>query len=232
MRLGGERRPFDDRRSAGRELAAVVRERMPHGDGLVLALPRGGVPVAAEVAAALGAPLDVLVVRKLGVPHSPELAMGAIASVAGRIESTRNDRVLHDAFERGAESALAAVTAAEERELQRRLRAYRGERPPLDVAGRTVVLVDDGIATGATARAAVAAARAAGAGRVVVAVPVSLGDAAGATGADDVIDLWRPGFFSVGQAYLDFRQTTDDEVRSLLGVPGPAGDGTEGEPAP
>lgn len=226
MALGAERDPFEDRRSAGRRLAAAVAERMPQGPVSVLALPRGGVPVAAEVAAALTAPLDVLVVRKLGVPHSPELAMGAIASVAGSIETTRNPRVLHDAFERGAEHAFARVVETEERELRRRLEAYRGERPPLDVAGRAVVLVDDGIATGATARAAVAAARAAGASRVVVAAPVTLVDPVAATGADDAVVLWHPRFFSVGQAYLDFRQTTDEEVRALLGA------AEEREPAP
>jgi putative phosphoribosyl transferase len=220
MRWSTERRPFEDRPSAGRELGALVRRRMPRGDVLVLGLPRGGLPVAAPVAEALGAPLDVLVVRKLGVPGSPELAMGAVASVAGGVVTVRNDDVLGRAFptRERAQEAIATAAAAQGAELNRRLATYRGARPPLDVGGRVVVLVDDGLATGATARAAIGAARGAGAARVVVAAPVALEGALEVVEplADDLIAVWMPRFFSVGQAYLDFTQTSDDEVRGLL----------------
>ena len=181
---------------------------------MVLGLPRGGVPVAAEVSRALGAPLDVFVVRKLGVPGREELAMGAIASGGVRV---LNDAVIerlgiHD-------HTVAAVTAREEQEVRRRELAYRGERPPLDLTGRTVVLVDDGLATGSTMRAAVAAVRGQGARSVVVAVP------AGALAtvdrlrseADDVVCAVTPEpFYAVGQCYTDFSQTSDDEVRRLV----------------
>lgn len=204
---------FRDRAQAGRALAGRLR-RLAGPGCLVLGLPRGGVPVAAEVAAALGAPLDVLAVRKLGVPGSPEYAMGAIASGGAR--------VLHeDTLERLGirREDVAAVEARERRELDRRERAFRGGRPPPDARGKTVVLVDDGLATGATMTAAVRAARAAGAARVVVAVPV--GDPEACAGlrleADEVVCLERPEpFYAVGAAYEDFAQTSDEEVRALL----------------
>jgi putative phosphoribosyl transferase len=193
---------FRDRADAGRALAAE------------LGLPRGGVPVAAEVARALDAPLDVFLARKLGVPQQPELAMGAVA--AGGV------RVLHQAVV----DALAippevidAVAAREGAEVARREQSYRGGRPPLDVAGRTVVVVDDGLATGSTMRAAVAALRAQRPARVVVAVPVGARETClQLTGeADDVVCARMPAaFHAVGQWYDDFTQTTDDEIRALL----------------
>ncbi len=187
---------------------------------LVLGLPRGGVPVAAEVAKALGAPLDVLVARKLGVPEQPELAMGAIAAGV---------RVVHQAVVDAltiAPGVIDAVAAREGAEVARREESYRAGRSPLDVAGRTVVVVDDGLATGSTVRAAVAALRAWGAGHVVVAVPVgareTCQDLAGE--ADEVVCALTPaGFHAVGQWYDDFTQTTDDEIRALLGAE-PKGD--------
>jgi putative phosphoribosyl transferase len=187
---------------------------------LVLGLPRGGVPVAAEVAKALSAPLDVLVARKLGVPAQPELAMGAIAAGV---------RVVHQAVVDAlaiAPGVIDAVAAREGAEVARREESYRAGRPPLDVAGRTVVAVDDGLATGSTMRAAVAALRARGARRIVVAVPVgareTCQDLAGE--ADEVVCALTPaGFHAVGQWYSDFTQTTDDEIRALLGAE-PKGD--------
>src|SRR5215470_10790561 len=160
-------RPFRDRRAAGRVLAAHLADYADRPGVLVLALPRGGVPVAYEVARALRAPLDVFVVRKLGVPGREELAMGALAT--GGVRVLNQDVV--DALQIP-EDVIDAVTAAEQVELERRERAYRDDRPPLDVAGRTVILVDDGLATGSTMHAAVAALRQLGPARVVVAVPV------------------------------------------------------------
>ena len=205
--------PFRDRTDAGRALGVAVRAHWARPD-VVLGLPRGGVPVAAEVAAALGAPLDVFVVRKLGVPGQPELAMGAIASGGLRV---LNDHVV----ERLAipQSRIDDVAAAESVELERREQAYRGDRPPLVLTGRSVVLVDDGLATGATVLAAVVAVRAAGASPVVVAVPVGSPEACRRVGelADDVVCLSAPATFSaVGEHYADFRQTSDEEVRRLL----------------
>ncbi len=181
---------------------------------VVLGLPRGGVPVAAQVARALEAPLDVFVVRKLGVPGREELAMGAVA--------TGGVRVLNDVVVKRlkiGDDVIAAVSAREEQELARREQAYRGDRPPLDLEGAAAVLVDDGLATGSTMRAAVAAVRGKGAASVVVAVPCG----APATvellrgEADDVVCAATPeGFIAVGQCYADFSQTTDDEVRLLV----------------
>jgi putative phosphoribosyl transferase len=204
--------PFRDRAEAGAALAAALRDRMA-ADG-VLALPRGGVPVAAPVAEALDAPLDVLVVRKLGAPGHPELAMGALASGGVRVlNPALVDQLGVD------DDTLARVTAAEQRELERREREYRGDRPPSDVAGRSMVLVDDGLATGATVRAGVEAVRARGAARIVVAVPVGSPDACARVRevADDVVCLHAPPSFSaVGAFYLDFGQTSDAEVQRLL----------------
>lgn len=204
---------FRDRAEAGRELAAVLVERFAGEQVVVLGLPRGGVPVAAEIAAALHAPLDVFVVRKLGAPGQAELAMGAVASGGVRV---LNDGVVRHLGVPPA--ALEEVTRKELAELERRERAYREERPPVGLTG-TVVLVDDGLATGASMRAAVLGVRAAGAERVVVAVPVGASDSCARLReiADEVICLRIPAAFgAVGSYYRNFTQTTDDEVRRLL----------------
>lgn len=207
--------PFADRAEAGRALGRALRGRWPQHPPLVLGLPRGGVPVAARVARELGASLDVLVVRKLGLPRQPELAMGAIASGGVRV---LNPQVLQ-AFAISPE-AVEQIAAVELDELERRERTFRGDRPGLVLAGRAVVLVDDGLATGATVRAAVQAVRAAAPQSVVVAVPVGAPAAVHLVGevADDVVCLHSPADFrAVGACYADFTQTTDDEVRRLLG---------------
>jgi predicted phosphoribosyltransferase len=181
---------------------------------VVLGLPRGGVPVAAEVARALGAPLDVFVVRKLGVPGRRELAMGAIASAGVQVLN----REVVDALGIP-EDRIAAVAAREARELERRERAYRGEAGPADVAGATAVLVDDGLATGSTMRAAVAALREQGAARVVVAVPVAPPAVCQslAVEVDQIVCLRTPEpFLAVGRWYRDFSEVLDHEVRELL----------------
>jgi predicted phosphoribosyltransferase len=219
--VAGDAPPFRDRRDAGRQLAAHLTDparapAVPLGPGtLVLGLPRGGVLVAAPVAAALGADLDVVAVRKLGVPGRPELAMGALAAVGEEVAAVRSDDVL--ARIPVDDDAAAGVRRAELAELHRRRAAYRGERPPPAVARRTVVLVDDGLATGATMRAALAAVRGAGAGAVVVAVPVGSPSACAGLAADEVVCLLAPQpFGAVGRWYADFGQTTDDEVRAAL----------------
>jgi putative phosphoribosyl transferase len=209
---------FADRRAAGRALGERLAGALPDGhDAVVLGLPRGGVVVAAEVAAALGTALDVLVVRKLGLPWQPELAMGAIAAVAGAVETVRVESVVRAAhvddetFERVRERELA--------ELRRREESYRGDRPPVELRGRSVVIVDDGLATGATMRAAVVAARRQAPARITVAVPIG-SPAACASIADDVdevVCLIAPSSFrAVGQGYADFAATSDAEVRSAL----------------
>jgi predicted phosphoribosyltransferase len=209
---------FRNRTDAGRRLAEKLAAYADRPDVLVLALPRGGVPVGYEVARALGAPLDAFLVRKLGVPGYEELAMGAVA--------TGGVRVLNDEIVRGlgiSEHEIDAAVARELQELGRRERLYRGSRPPPDVAGRTVILVDDGLATGATMRAAVAALRQQQPARTVVAVPTASPDTCEAlkTEADDVICAMTPEpFFAVGHWYEDFTQTTDNEVRELLARPG------------
>ena len=205
---------YRDRSDAGRRLAEHLEPYADRGDVLVLALPRGGVPVAYEVARALGAPLDVFVVRKLGLPMHPELAMGAIASGGIRVL----DREIVRRFG-VTEAQLAAVTAAEERELARRERQYRDDRPFPDVRGRTVLLVDDGLATGASMSAAAAAIRTREPGRVVVAVPVAAAETCEAFRAvvDDVVCAATPEpFHAVGLWYADFSQTSDEEVHDLL----------------
>jgi predicted phosphoribosyltransferase len=205
---------FRNRTDAGRQLAEKLAAYADRPDVLVLALPRGGVPVGFEVARALGAPLDVFLVRKLGVPGHEELAMGAVA--------TAGVRVLNDEIVRGlgiSEREIDAVVARELHELTRRERLYRGDCPPPDVAGRTVILVDDGLATGATMRAAVAALRRQPQARIVIAVPTASPDTCEAlkAEADDVVCAITPEpFFAVGHWYEDFTQTTDDEVRELL----------------
>jgi len=205
---------FRNRRDAGRRLAAELREYAGRADVIVLALPRGGVPVGFEVATALGVPLDVFVVRKLGLPWHEELAMGALASGGVRIldhDLIRTARVSDD--------DLLRVTAQEQAELERRERRYRGGRqfPPLD--HMTVILVDDGLATGASMRAAVAALRKDNPSRIVVAVPVAASETCDAfrSVADQIICAETPEpFEAVGLWYDDFSQTTDDEVFELL----------------
>jgi predicted phosphoribosyltransferase len=205
---------FRNRTHAGRRLAEKLAAYADRPDVLVLALPRGGVPVGFEVARALGAPLDVFLVRKLGVPGCEELAMGAVATGGGR--------VLNDEIVRGlgiSEHEIDAAAARELRELARRARLYRGDRSPPDAAGRTVILVDDGLATGATMRAAVEALKQQQPARTVVAVPTASPDTCEAlkAEADDVVCAMSPEpFFAVGHWYEDFTQTTDDEVRDLL----------------
>jgi putative phosphoribosyl transferase len=218
---------FTDRVDAGRRLAA----RLDHLRGeptVVLGLPRGGVPVAAEVAAALGAPLDVIIVRKVGVPYQPELGMGAVGEGGACV---LNPEVIEMAGVSPGE--MATVRAREQAEVGRRARLYRGERPQLPLDGRIAVIVDDGVATGSTAKAACQIAREHGAARVVLAVPVAppgwqarLGDA-----ADELVCVATPSpFFAIGQFYLDFSQTTDAEVAACLdrgarpeSLPGAAG---------
>lgn len=217
--------PFRDRRDAGRQLAARLTAYANRQDVLVLGLPRGGVPVAAEVAAALGAPLDVFLVRKLGVPGFAELAMGAVA--AGGLRVT-NPAVIADY--RVSDAAVEAVATTEAHELARRERLYRGDRPPPAVRGRTVILVDDGLATGSTMRAAVEALRPQEPARLVVAVPVGASEvcAAFAKLVDEAVCAATPDpLMAVGHWYEDFAPTTDDEVRDALR---PAG-GRAGRPS-
>jgi predicted phosphoribosyltransferase len=207
-------RRFRDRREAGRFLAAQLTAYANRPDVLVLALPRGGVPVAAEVARALEAPLDVFVVRKLGVPGREEFALGAIATGGVRVLNEDAVRALHIP-----DRVIEAIAAKEQEELARRERVYRGDRPPLDVRGRTVILVDDGLATGATMHAAIRALRQQQPARIVVAVPTASPETCVElrTEVDDVICATTPDpFYAVGLWYEDFSQTTDEEVRELL----------------
>ncbi|MBI2187809.1 MAG: phosphoribosyltransferase [Acidobacteria bacterium] len=209
-----EERPFENRRAAGRALAALLRHYADRHDVLVLALPRGGVPVAYEAAQALGAPLDLFLVRKLGTPGHRELAMGAIASGGVRV---LNDQIVR--WYGITPADLETVAREEERELERREAAYREGRDPAPVAGRTVILIDDGLATGSTMRAAVQAVRQRQPARVVVAVPVGAPQTCDELSAiaDEVVCARMPEpFAAVGQWYLDFDQTTDEEVRDLL----------------
>lgn len=209
--------PFSDRDEAGRALAAELTAYAGRGDVVVLALPRGGVPVAAPVARALGTPLDVLVVRKLGVPGQPEVAMGAIAGVGDAVELVRNERVLSTVSV--PEQDFREVHERELHELRRREAAYREGRPVVIVRDKVVVLVDDGLATGSTMLAAVAAVRRQGPARLVVAVPVGSADTCDALRreADEVVCEWTPEpFYAVGQGYRDFSATEDDEVRAVL----------------
>ncbi|MBO0979740.1 phosphoribosyltransferase [Microbacterium sp. SD291] len=203
---------FKDRQQAGRMLAARLSERTRHHP-VVLGLPRGGVPVAAEVAAGLAAPLDVLVVRKLGVPWHPEVAMGAV----GEGDAT----VLNTDVTAAARVTTEDVEQAERREraeVEQRVMRFREGHPPIDLHGRTAIIVDDGIATGATARAACSIARERGAASVVVAVPVASSDALRTLDeADEVVCLYEPeDFMAVGMHYIDFRQVEDHEVVELL----------------
>lgn len=206
---------FADRREAGAQLADRLAGRPT--DVLVVGLPRGGVPVAAEVAHRLGAELDALTVRKLGAPGQPEFAIGAIATGGIRVVNEPAVRRLGLAAE-----AVDAIADSEGRELARREHAYRGDRPPPALAGREVIVVDDGLATGATMVAAVRAVRCAGAARVTAAVPVASGQGADALRpeVDTLVCLAVPdNFVAVGPYYRDFGATTDDEVRGLLAQP-------------
>jgi predicted phosphoribosyltransferase len=206
---------FADRFEAGRVLASRLAEFANREDVVVLALPRGGVPVGFEVARALHAPLDVFVVRKLGVPGHEELAMGAIASGGVRVVNWRVVETLEISAEE-----IERIAAEEQRELERREREYRDGRPMLDVRGRTVILVDDGLATGSSMRVAAIAFRKKEPARIVVAVPV--GSRATCEEFESEVDktvcaVQPEPLFGVGQWYADFRQTSDEEVRELLG---------------
>jgi putative phosphoribosyl transferase len=206
---------FKDRAEAGRVLAEALQSYRGRKDVIILALPRGGVPVGFEVARALGAPLDVFLVRKLGVPGYSELAMGAIASGGVRV---LNEDVV-SALGPKAQEAIELVADAERAELHAREKRYRGDLPPPDLRGRCVILVDDGLATGATMRAAVRAVRLQGPSEVVVAVPVAAGPSCleMKAEADAVICAMTPDpFYGVGQFYRHFSQTSDEEVRRLL----------------
>jgi predicted phosphoribosyltransferase len=215
---------FRDRRDAGRQLATRLAHCAPQPDVLVLALPRGGVPVGFEVAAALGAPLDIFIVRKLGIPGHEETALGAVARGAQVL-----DREL--IAELGmAEQELRALVAREERELARREQLYRGHRSPLAVRGRIVIVVDDGLATGASMQVAIKALRSAAPARIIVAVPVAPAETATQLRAevDELVCVITPQpFHAVGFWYADFAQTTDDEVCQLLA----AGHPTQSGPA-
>ncbi len=206
---------FHNRREAGKRLAGLLSAYRHQSGLLVLALPRGGVPVGFEVAGALNAPLDVFLVRKLGAPHHPEYAMGAIATGGVRVMNP-DAALLHlDPAE------VEAVVARELLEIERRERLYRGSRPPLDLHGRTVILVDDGLATGSTMRAAALAAHQQGAARIVVAVPVAAPETAASLRAevDELVCVTTPSpFHAVGLWYDDFEQVSDGEVGTLLAL--------------
>ncbi|HEV8660511.1 MAG TPA: phosphoribosyltransferase [Thermoanaerobaculia bacterium] len=208
-------RRYSDRYEAGEDLARILKSRgEDFRDAIVLALPRGGLPVAYPVALALGAPLDVFIVRKLGVPGHEELAMGAIAS--GGVRVVNRDVVDQLGIP---QRAIEAVAQREIIELQRRERDYRGNRPPLDVKGKKVIVIDDGLATGSTMRAAAAALRQEGASKVIVAVPVAARETCDdfREEVDEIICAMTPEpFRAVGLWYENFDQTTDDEVRDLL----------------
>jgi putative phosphoribosyl transferase len=206
--------PYDDRRDAGRQLATRLTTYAGDPHVLVLGLPRGGVPVAEEVARVLAAPLDIFLVRKLGVPGHEELALGALATGGSRVY---NEALLRELAL--SPDAIEAIAAREGRELARRERTYRADRPPPELRDRIVILVDDGLATGATMRAAVAALRGQNPARIVVAVPVGAPSTCALlrAEADEVVCAAMPEpFYAVGQWYDDFSETTDDEVRALL----------------
>ncbi|MDE3138016.1 MAG: phosphoribosyltransferase [Acidobacteriota bacterium] len=205
---------FTDRIEAGRKLAEKLKTYAGREDVLVLGVPRGGVPVAFEVAMALKAPLDILVLRKLGVPWQEELAFGAIAQGGVRVLDTRIMEMLNLT-----PAEVENVTAKERVELERREKAYRGDRPPLDVRGRTVILVDDGIATGSSMRAAIAALRQMRPARIVLAVPVAPPSTCERlrAEADQMVCVDMPeSFYAIGQFYLDFSPVGDREVTELL----------------
>jgi putative phosphoribosyl transferase len=212
---------YADRRDAGEALAALLTSYADRDDVVVLGLPRGGVVVAAPVATALSAPLDILVVRKLGLPGRPELAMAAVTEVAGQVAIVRNEDVLRRWPV--PEQVLTAVLQDELAELRRRETAYRGDRPPLPVGGHVAILVDDGLATGASMRAAVSGVRLLGPAAVVIAVPVGATETCRALRplVDDLVCPWMPRpFRAVGQAYDDFSATDDAEVLQALAAAG------------
>jgi putative phosphoribosyl transferase len=214
VRVLRQKSVFMDRRTAGRELAEALRSVVGDADAVVLGLPRGGVPVAAEVAGALGAELDVFVVRKLGLPRQPELAMGAVAGGGVRV---LNDDVLAEAGV--AAEVLEEVTRREAAEVETRERQYRGDRRPVGLEARVAVLVDDGLATGATMRAAVDAARLQQPSRLIVAVPVAPRETVAVfeRAGVEIVCLASPDpFVAVGYWYRDFAPTSDDEVARLL----------------
>jgi predicted phosphoribosyltransferase len=207
---------FQDRKDAGQRLAGLLGQYAHRDDVVVLALPRGGVPVAYEIARTLDAPLDVFLVRKVGVPGQKEMAMGAVAS--GGI-TVRNEDIIHAL--RISEADFQAVADAERRELRRREEAYRADRDPPDVRGRTVLLIDDGLATGASMRAAIHAIRRLGPAAIVCGAPTgspaACQDLRREPGVEDVVCVTTPQpFHAVGQSYLSFPQTPDSEVRDLL----------------
>lgn len=205
---------FRDRHEAGRVLAELLSSYSGQQDAIVLALPRGGLPVGLEVARALRVALDIFVVRKLGVPGQEELAMGAIASGGVRVV---NDRVAADSGVN--EQDLARAAAQEEKELERREHAYRGDRPHLDIGGRVVILIDDGLATGATMRAAISGVRAHGPARVVAAAPVASPDVCAEIGkeVDEIVCARQPeALLGVGAWYDEFPQLSDEDVKALL----------------
>jgi putative phosphoribosyl transferase len=205
---------FRDRKEAGRYLAGKIEEYAERKDVIILALPRGGVPVAFEVSTALKLPLDIFLVRKLGVPGQEELAMGAIASGGVRV---LNEQIVQDLGI--PDYAIAAAAAQEQRELERREKLYRRDMDPLDVKGKSVILIDDGLATGASMRAAALALRQLKAKEVIVAVPVAAPDTCEAfrSEVDRVVCAKTPEpFFGVGMWYENFSQTTDQEVIELL----------------
>lgn len=206
--------PLSDRSEAGRELAEALAHYRGRQDVLVLALPRGGVPVAYEIASALQAPLDLVLVRKLGAPGQRELAMGAIASGGIRV---LNENLISTLNVSGRD--IESVAEREQRELERREVAYRGDRPRQGISGRTVILVDDGVATGATMRAAIASLRQQNPARIVIALPLAPASTVNtlAREADEVICLHSPEpFVAIGRWYQDFSQVSDREVRGLL----------------
>ncbi|RRQ21003.1 phosphoribosyltransferase [Thiohalobacter thiocyanaticus] len=206
--------PIENRRVAGDQLAEALADYRGRSDVIVLALPRGGVPVAYQIARTLGVALDIVLVRKLGTPGQRELAMGALASGGAR--------VLNEDIVAGldiSDEVIEQTVAEEQRELERREQAYRGDRPRPDIAGRAVILVDDGLATGATMRAAVAALRSQQPARLVAAVPVAPAQTIAGLRreVDEVICLETPEpFMAIGQWYRDFGQVSDTEVRTLL----------------
>lgn len=206
--------PIPDRRIAGHALAEALKKYAGGNDVIVLALPRGGVPVAAEIAKALEAPLDLILVRKLGAPGQPELAMGAIASGGVQI---MNENVVRGVG--ASPEDIEAVAAEERRELERREHVYRGDRSWPNLAGRSVILVDDGLATGATMHAAIDAVRAQNPGRIILAVPVAPPDTVHLLEplVDEVVCLFQPEpFWAIGRWYRDFSQVSDAEVEALL----------------